>query len=152
MSKLQARNKAVIEAPIHNIWEMITDINKLHKINPGVISATGRMDILGETRTCEIENRGRKGTMTERLIELIPEKRTVWTLENDTIGMGKMLKESKFCFNLDRIDDNKTLVLSETYYKPANLMARFMNMFIMKRMISKAQNQILINIKSLTEK
>ncbi len=52
MSKLQARNEAIINAPIGSIWAIITDINQLHKINPGVIKATGRMDKQGETRTC----------------------------------------------------------------------------------------------------
>jgi len=57
-----------------SIWAIITDINLLHKVNPGVIRATGRMDKQGETRTCEMDNKGRKGTMTEKLIELVPEK------------------------------------------------------------------------------
>jgi hypothetical protein len=77
MSNLQVRNETVINAPISKIWNIITDINMLPKVNPGVVSATGRMDKLGETRTCEIDNKGRKGTMTEKLIELIPEQKTV---------------------------------------------------------------------------
>jgi carbon monoxide dehydrogenase subunit G len=44
MSTLQARNEAIISAPIGKVWAVITDINVLHKINPGVIKATGRMD------------------------------------------------------------------------------------------------------------
>jgi carbon monoxide dehydrogenase subunit G len=152
MSKLQARNEAIIGAPISSIWAVITDIAILHKVNPGVIKATGRMDKLGETRTCEIDNKGRKGTMTEKLIELIPEKKTVWTIQSDTMGMSKMLKDTKFCFTLEKLDDNKTRVINETYYQPANLMAKVMNGLMMKGMISKAQEQILTNIKSLTEK
>ena len=77
MSKLQARNETTINAPISNVWAIITDINLLHKINPGVIKATGRMDKQGETRTCEMNNNGRKGIMTEKLVELVPEKKTV---------------------------------------------------------------------------
>jgi hypothetical protein len=60
MNILQARNEAVINAPVESLWALITDINSLHKINPGVIKASGRMDQQGETRTCEIENNGRK--------------------------------------------------------------------------------------------
>lgn len=77
MSKLQARNEAILNAPISSVWAIITDINLLHKVNPGVVSAKGRMDKQGETRTCEMNNNGRKGTMTEKLIELVPEKKTV---------------------------------------------------------------------------
>src|SRR5688572_25815666 len=147
MSKLQARNEMTINAPIGSIWSLITDINQLPKINPGVIKATGRMDKLGETRTCEINNRGKVGNMTEKLIELVPEKRTVWTIESDDMGMSKMLKEPKFYFHLEKISDNKTRVINETYYKPANFMARIMNALMMKKMIAKAQAQILTNLK-----
>lgn len=151
MSKLQVRNEAIIDAPIGNIWTIITDINLLHKVNPGVIKASGRMDKLGETRTCDIDNNGRKGTMIEKLIELVPEKKTVWTIESDTMGMGKMMKDAQFVFNLEKLSDTQTKVINETYYEPANFMAKIMNVLMMKRMISKAQGQILSNIKSLTE-
>lgn len=152
MSKLQAKNQAIINAPISTIWSVITDINLLHKVNPGVIKATGTMNKLGQTRTCEIDNKGRKGTMVEKLIELVPETKTVWTIENDTMGMSKMLKDTKFVFNLEKISDTQTKVITETYYEPANLLAKIMNGLMMKKMISKAQEQILSNIKNLTEK
>ena len=152
MSRLQARNEAIINAPLESLWAVITDINALHKINPGVISASGCMDREGETRTCEIDNKGRKGTMVERLIELVPKKRTVWTIENDTMGMSKMLRDTRFVFNLEKLANNNTRVAAETYYEPANLLARVMNLVMMKRMITKAQEQILTNLRSLTEK
>lgn len=151
MSKLQARNEAIINAPIGSVWALITDINQLHKINPGVIKATGCMNKQGETRTCEIYNKGRKGTMTEKLIELIPEQKTVWTIENDTMGMSKMLKDPRFCFYLEKLDDNRTKVINESYYLPATLMAKIMNALIMKKMMRKIQGQILLNIKTLAE-
>lgn len=152
MSKLQARNEAIINAPIRSIWAIITDINVLHKINPGVIKATGRMDKEGETRTCEMDNKGRKGTMTEKLIELVPEKKTVWAIENDTMGMSKMLKDPRFCFYLEKLGDNKTKVINESYYQPANFMVKIMNAFMMKKKMSEIQEKILSNIKSIAEK
>jgi hypothetical protein len=152
MSKLQARNEAVINAPLVDVWAIITDINMLPKVNPGVIKATGRMDKQGETRTCEMDKRGRKGTMTEKLIELIPEKKTVWAIENDTMGMSKMLKDPRFCFYVEKLGDNKTKIINESYYEPANLMARIMNALMMKRKMGQIQQQILNNIRTLAEK
>jgi uncharacterized protein YndB with AHSA1/START domain len=151
MSKLQARNEITINAPVSSVWAVITDINLLHKINPGVVTATGRMDKEGETRTCEMNNKGRKGTMTEKLIELVPEKKTVWAIENDTMGMKKMLSGTRFCFYLEKLGDNKTRVINESYYQPITLMAKVMNVLMMKRMMGKIQGQILSNIKSITE-
>jgi carbon monoxide dehydrogenase subunit G len=152
MSSLQARNETIIDAPIESLWAVITDIKSLSKVNPGVVKASGRMDREGETRTCEIDNKGRKGTMTERLIELVPLKKTVWTIETDTMGMKKMLLDTRFIFNLEKLNENQTRVINETYYKPANLIAAVMNSLMMKRMISKSQEQILSNLRALTEK
>ena len=152
MSKLQARNETIISAPISSVWAIITDINLLHKVNPGVISAKGRMDKQGETRTCEMDNKGRKGTMVEKLIELVPEKKTVWAIESDTMGMKKMLKDPRFCFYLEKVGDNKTRIINESYYLPATLMAKIMNALMMKSMMGKIQGKILSNIKALAEK
>lgn len=152
MSKLQAHNEAIINAPISSVWTIITDINMLKKVNPGVITATGRMDKQGETRTCEIQNGGRKGTMTEKLVELVPEKKTVWVIESDSMGMAKMLKDPRFCFYLEKVSDNKTKIINESYYKPANFMVSIMNAIMMKRKMGHIQQQILNNIKTLAEK
>ena len=152
MSQLQARNEAIINAPVGSVWAIITDITLLQKVNPGVIKATGRMDKQGETRTCEMKNRGKVGTMTEKLIELIPEKKTVWAIENDSMGMSKMLKDTRFCFYLEKLDDNKTKIVNESYYDPATFMAKIMNAWMMKKKMGEIQAQILSNIKSIAEK
>jgi hypothetical protein len=151
MSKLQAKNEAIIDAPIATVWSIITDITLLPKINPGVVKASGIMDRLQSTRTCEINNKGRKGTTTERLVELVPERKTAWSLENDTLGMSRMLKDVRFAFLLEKLSDSRTRVVNETYYDPANVIATIMNGLMMKKMISRTQEQILQNIRSLAE-
>ena len=152
MNRLQAHNEAVINAPISSVWAIITDIKLLDKRNPGVITATGRMDKQGETRTCEMENGGKKGTMTEKLVELVHEKKTVWVIEYDSMGMGKMLKDTRFCFYLEKIDDNRTKIINESYYEPANLLVRIMNALMMRKRMSEIQEKILSNIKAIAEK
>lgn len=151
MSKLQARNEIVINASVGKIWSIITDITILPQINPGVLKASGRMDKLGETRTCEFNMNGKTGSMTEKLIELEHEKKTVWTIESDTMGRTKMLKDTRFCFYLEKLGDNKTKVINESYYQPATLMAKIMNALMMKKMMGKIQEQILSNIKKFAK-
>ena len=152
MSKLQTKCEAVINAPVQSIWEVITDINQLARLNPGVVKASGRMDKQGETRTVEINMNGRNGTFTEKLMELVPEVKTVWTIEHDTMGMSKMLKENRFVINLEKLADNKTKVTNETYYEPANFIAKILSALMIKPSFGKMQEQILTNIKMLTEK
>lgn len=152
MSRLQVKNEAVIKAPVNRIWAVITDIDQLTKLNPGATKASGRMDKLGETRTVEININNRKGTFTEKLIELVPEKKTVWTIMNDTMGMAKMLKDTRFVIDLEKINDNETKVTNETYYIPSNFIAKIISSFMVKPMFGKMQEQILVGIKMLTEK
>ena len=98
-----------------------------------------------------MDNKGRKGTMTEKLVELVHEQKTVWVIENDTMGMKKMLKDPRFCFYLEKVGGTKTKIINESYYLPANLMAKIMNALMMKKMMGKIQTQILTNIKTIAE-
>jgi hypothetical protein len=123
----------------------------LPKINPGVVSAKGVMDKQGETRTCEMNNKGRTGTMTERLIELDPERKTVWTIEEDTMGMKKMLSGTRFCFYLEKHGANQTRLINESYYLPNSFMAKIMNAIMVKSMMGRIQNKILSNVKAASE-
>jgi carbon monoxide dehydrogenase subunit G len=150
MNKLQARNEAIIDAPVGKIWSVITDIEMLHKVNPGIVKATGAMNTLNATRHCEITNMGRTGNVTERLIEFEPEKKTVWTIEADDMGMSKMMKDARFCFYLEKINEAQTKVINETWYEPANIVAKIMNAVMMKKMIYKTQARILNNLKWIT--
>jgi len=152
MSKLQTKCEAVINAPVQSIWAVITDIDQLSRLNPGVVKASGRMDQQGETRTVEINMNGRNGTFTEKLIEMVPEVKTAWTIEHDTMGMHKMLKENRFVINLEKLGDNQTKVTNETYYQPANVIAWIMSALMIKTAFGKMQGQILTNLKILTEK
>src|SRR4051812_33706371 len=126
MSQLQARNEIIIDASISKVWSIITDIRLLPKINPGVVSVKVTMDKQGETRTCEMDNKGRKGTMTERLIEVVHEQKTVWTIEEDTMGMKKMLSGTRFCFYLEKHGLDHTKLINESYYLPNGLMGKVM--------------------------
>jgi hypothetical protein len=151
MSILQARNEAVLDAPISKIWAIITDIGLLPRINPGVVSVTGTMNEPDGTRTCEILNNGRKGSVTEKLIEFVPGKRTVWKVETDTMGISRMLRDTRFSFILEKVTDSSTRVTAETHYSPATFLARIMNGLMMKKKFAEAQEQILQNLGTLAQ-
>lgn len=63
MSTLQARNEATVNASAARLWAIVTDIALLPKINPGVVKASGTMNSLNGVRTCEVDNKGRKGVI-----------------------------------------------------------------------------------------
>ena len=109
------------------------------------------MNELNGTRTCDVENGGRKGMITERLVEFVPGEKTVWRVESDTMGMSKMLKDTRFFLLLEKVADSITKVTAETHYTPANIFARIMNGLMMRKMIAGAQHKILQNIQALSE-
>ena len=151
MSKLQAKNQLEMNAPAQKVWEVITDINQLHKINPGVVKATGKMNELGSTRTCEMSMRGKKGVLVERLVEFVPQTRTVWEMVSDDMGLGKMLKNVRYHFTLKKVNEGKSRLTAESYYEPANFFGTIMNVLMMKKMFSKGQDTILKNINSVVQ-
>ena len=67
------------------------------------------------------------------------------------MGMSKMLKDPKFCFYLEKLGENQTKIINESYYEPANLMVRIMNALMMKKKMGEIQEKILSNIKSIAE-
>jgi len=151
MSTLQARSQAVVNAPISSVWAIITDITLLPRINPGVIKATGTMNESNAVRTCEVENKGRKGIIIEKLVEFVPGKRMVWRVESDTMGMSKMLLDTQFSLLLETVTDSSTKVTAETHYSPRTFLAGIMNGLVMKKMFARAQEKILQNLWTLAQ-
>lgn len=150
-SKLQARNEIIINQPVEKIYQMITDISQLHKINPGVIKAEGKMDEVGAKRHCTIDNRGKEGKMEEKCLELVPYERTVWQLEKDNVGFTKMMDNIRFYFHLKANGPNSTFVANETHYAPRHFIAALMNSIMMRKMVGKTQQTILTNLKQRAE-
>ena len=151
MSTLQAKSEAVLNASVSRIWAIVTDITLLPRINPGVIKASGTMNEQNASRTCEVENKGRKGIITEKLVEFVPGKKMVWKVESDTMGMSKMLLDTRFSLVLEMVTDSSTKVTAETHYSPRTILARVMNGLMMKKMFAKAQEKILQNLQTLTQ-
>jgi len=151
MSTLQARGEALLNASVSRVWAIVTDITLLPRINPGVIKASGAMNEPNAVRTCEVESKGRKGIITEKLVEFVPEKRMVWKVESDTMGMSKMLLDTRFSLLLETVTDSSTKVTAETHYSPRTILARMMNGLMMKKMFAKAQEKILQNLRALAQ-
>ena len=62
-----------------------------------------------------------------------------------------LLKETCFVTSLEKIDDSKTKVTNETYYQPLNVIAKIMSALMVKPVFAKMQEEILTNLKILTE-
>jgi len=106
MSTLQARSEAVLNASVSRVWAIVTDITLLPRINPGVIKASGAINEPNAARTCEVENKGRKAIITEKLVEFVPGKRMVWRVESDTVMLNRLIMKRMFASAQGKILQN----------------------------------------------
>jgi hypothetical protein len=57
---------------------------------------------VGMTRHCNVELGGRTGTMTERCVEFVPNRRAAYVVDDDTLGFHRMLLDYGFTITLTR--------------------------------------------------
>jgi hypothetical protein len=109
------------------------------------------MDKLDAVRVCTIRMGKKRGSLQEKLVEFIPNKSTVWQHIEDDMGMSKMMRNITYKFELIDTGGSSTKIISESYYEPANAVAKVINPIVIKRMFHKGQRQILSNIKQIVE-
>lgn len=63
-----------------------------------------------------------------------------------------MFADLGFSFALERIDERRTLVRNESFYRPLNLMARVMSALMIRRKFGAVRRRVLGNLKALAEK
>ena len=148
---LQGADEILIEADRASVFSLLEDGPLLPQWMPPVKSTTAGRETVGAVRECQVEMGGRAGTVVERCIESIPPKQISWVLERDSLGFGKMLNDFSFSFVLEEEERNRTLLTNQTYYRPKNVMALLLNLFVLKRNFSKIRTGALRGIKKLVE-
>ncbi|HEY3234391.1 MAG TPA: SRPBCC family protein, partial [Polyangiaceae bacterium] len=113
---------------------------------------TGGRESLGAVRRCDVEFDGRPGKVAERCAEFVPGERIAWVMIDDSFGFGKMFADMGFSFTLETLDERRTLIRNESFYRPRNLMARLMSALMMRRKFRALRRRVLANVKALAER
>ena len=148
---VQGVDEITVEASPEAIWAVLENGDRLTDWAFMVKHTTGGRESLGAVRRCEVEFDGRPGKVAERCAEFLPCKRIAWVMTEDSFGFGKMFADMGFSFTLEALDEQRTLVRNDSFYRPLNWVARVMSALVMRRKFATLRRRVLGNLKALTE-
>jgi hypothetical protein len=150
--KLQWKQDVIIEAPLEKVWEFNMDLTKIAEYHPRVskvdLISGKRFREAGVSYQCHLTD-GRN-TCIERDIEVVPMKKLVTALPQDTIGIAKLLPDYVVETTLSKVDGNTTKVEMSHFYSSSKFKVRLLNFFI-KRKIERETHDTLNAMKKRIE-
>lgn len=150
--KFQSKQSIVINASNQFVWEYNQDLKNISEYHPTV----NRVELIsnkqyreaGVSYQCHLKDG--KNTCIEKDIEIIPMKKIVTVLPQDTMGLTKLLPDYIVETELIAIDDISTRIEISHFYSISNPLVFLINIFI-KLKISKQTNEMLKSMKKIIE-
>jgi len=107
---------------------------------------------VGMTRHCNVELGGRTGTMTERCVEFVPNRRASYVVDDDTLGFNRMLRDYGFTITLEPRSHRTTALRIDTYYTPRNPLYALLNRLLLEQRMRKVVDGLLQGLKQTSER
>jgi uncharacterized membrane protein len=151
-SKLQSTQSVIVNAPIDKVWEFNQDLTKIATYHPRV----NKVDILsdrsrrGEGIAYQCHLSDGKNTCLEKDIEIVPMQKIVTAIQEDTMGIAKLLPDYVVETLFTKIDNDRTKMEFHHYYSSDSLKVKILNFFA-KRKIAKESQDTLVAIKKKIE-
>jgi hypothetical protein len=137
------------------IWGIIADSRLLPRW-AGVVTDVSYLgdeeEGVGMTRHCNVELGGRTGTMTERCVEFLPNRRASYVVDDDTLGFSRMLVDYGFTITLEPRSDRTTALRIDTYYTPRNALYALLNQLLLRRRLRRTVDGLLEGLKEISER
>jgi len=137
------------------IWDVIADSRLLPQWAGVVKDVTylgDQEEGVGMTRQCNVELGGRTGTMTERCVEFVPNRRAGYVVDDDTLGFHRMLVDYGFAITLEPRSDRTTALRIDTYYSPRNPLYALLNQLVLRRRMRRTVDGLLQGLKEISER
>jgi hypothetical protein len=137
------------------IWGVIADSRLLPQWARVVTDVTylgDGQEGVGMTRHCNVELGGHTGTMTERCVEFLPNRRAGYVVDDDTLGFNRMLVDYGFTITLDPQSDRATTLRIDTYYTPRNPLYGLLNWLVLRRRMRRTVDGLLQGLKQISER
>ena len=153
--KHQVTRTVEVAADPAAIWGVIADSTLLPQwagVVKGVTYLGETEEGVGMTRHCNVELGGRTGTMTERCVEFIPNRRAAYVVDDDTLGFHRMLLDYGFMITLDQRSDRTTGLRIDTYYTPRTPVYALLNRLVLQRRMGKLVDGLLQGLKQISER
>ena len=140
----QSRQEVVIHAPLQVVWEFNQDLTNIAAYHPRV----ERVDLIsgkrqreeGAAYRCYLKDG--KNTCVEKDIEVVPMKRIVTALPEDTMGITTMLPDYLVESRLTPLAENETKVEFRHYYSTKSLKAKLLNIIVKKKIARESQSTL----------
>ncbi len=153
MSTLQGHSEMAIDASPARVWEVLADASLLPDWAPVVDRTTEHADReeAGAVRRCEVTLGGRSGTIVERCVEAVPQRRLRHAVVEDSFGFTRMLRDYSFTLELRPRGDGATLVTCASFYEPRTLLARALNAALLRRRFASVRGELLGGLRAFVE-
>jgi hypothetical protein len=152
--KRQITRSSVANVNRATVWAILTDSRLLPKWAP-VVREVEACDASGESvgavRRCRVELAGRAGRMIERCVELEPERRLAYVVDDESFGMRRMFAHYGFRISLDAVAPAQTSIKIETFYTPRNLVFTALNVLMMRSRFGAVVDRLLSGLVGLAE-
>jgi uncharacterized protein YndB with AHSA1/START domain len=151
---LQGRDTRVIAATTAAVWNIIEDTAQLPRWVPMVAHVDvvpGQREEVGATRTCQVHTMGRRGHITERCAELVPQQWAFYTVEHDSLGYSRLVADFSFSIAVEADDDATSTVALASYYRPRGLGGRLANLLLLRWQLRRSRRRMLTGLALLVE-
>ena len=147
----QESYEMTIEASAERVWRILEDGARLPEWMTLVKATDAKRETLGAVRHCDVELAGRAGKVVERCVECVPGRTIAWRMESETLGMSKHFAEFGFGFELDPAGPHRTRVRTYTSYRPTGVVARLLDVLVLKRKYREVRRMALDGLRRLAE-
>jgi uncharacterized protein YndB with AHSA1/START domain len=150
--KHQIQRSFEMDAPREVVWAILEDSASLPQWAPAVEEVNSRAagpEERGSLRECRVDFAGRKGTIVERCVDLVPNSRIGYVVDDDSLGFNRMFADYGFTITLHDAAAQRTRVVMDTYYTPRNVLTAAMNVLVMRRKFQKTVDAILQGLSRL---
>ena len=126
----RSKQEVIINAPLEAVWSFSMDLTKIPEFHPRVV----KVDLLsgkalrepGASYKCHLS--GGKHTCIEKDIEIIPLRKIVTVLPEDTLGISKILTDYTVETVFQKVGHRSTKVEICHYYSTTTLKAKLLNL------------------------
>ncbi len=142
--KFQSKQEVIINAPLNQVWEFSQDLAKIAEYHPRV----NKVDLISDKQYREVGVSYRchlkdgKNTCIEQDIEVVPFRKFVTVLPQDTMGLTKLLPDYVVETSFFKVGAQATRVEISHFYSSSKLTVRLLN-FIIKRQIARETQDML---------
>ena len=137
----RSKQEVIVNAPLETVWEFGMDITRIPEFHPRVIkvellSGKARREP-GVSYLCHLA--GGKHTCVEKDIEIVPMRKIVTVLPEDTFGISKILPDYVVETTFHRTGHSSTKAEISHYYSTPTLKAKLLNLIAGRKIARETQ-------------